>query len=128
MELKARFGKALIWSAGGEWGRQLVALLVFGVIARVIAPGAFGLVALASAFIAFGKVLVDQGMSDAIIQRRDLEKGHLDTAFWLTLVMAAALAVVGLLAARPLSAAFKQPRLASVLCWMRLGTTAHRPR
>ena len=86
-ELKARFGKALIWSAAGEWGRQLMAFFVFGVIARVVTPAAFGLVAL-DAFIVLGQVLIEQGLPDAIVQRREIEKDtHLDTAFWLTLLM-----------------------------------------
>jgi PST family polysaccharide transporter len=118
LELKARFGKALAWSAAGQWGRQLVSFIVFGIMARVLAPADFGVVALVSAFIFLGQLFVDQGLSDAIVQRKTLETAHLDSAFWLTLMMSLALGALGLTAARPLAMAFGQPELVPVLCCM----------
>jgi O-antigen/teichoic acid export membrane protein len=54
------------------------------------------LVALASVFTRFVKILAEQGLADAIVQHVDPKKEHLDTAFWASALIG--LALSGLLA------------------------------
>jgi len=78
-------------------------------------------VALASVFTFFVKIFLDQGFSAAIVQRADLERAHLDTAFW-TSVLAGILLTAGGIAVSGLVAAFfEQPSLAPILSWLSLG-------
>ena len=55
---------------------------------RFCTPETFGFFALANAFLAFMQIFLEQGFSQALIQRQDLEPEHLDTAFGLVLVSA----------------------------------------
>jgi len=87
MNLKQRAIKGLFWSGIQHWGRQAGALLTFIVLARLLEPEAFGLVALANTFITFTYILVDQGLNAAIVQRQDIETRHLDAAFWTQLLL-----------------------------------------
>lgn len=51
-------------------------------LARLLTPETFGLIALANIFLGFVKIFLDQGFAKALIQRENLEPEHLDAAFW----------------------------------------------
>lgn len=102
-ELTARgvtgtFGGAMGWSLAMNAGRQAATLLVTFLLARFLGPNAFGIIALATVYIAFVEMLLAQGMVPAIIHHRRLTAEHLDTCFWLVLASACilgALSVAG---------------------------------
>ena len=109
------------WSTCQNLLGQLVSLLIFIVLTRLLDPGDFGLVAYASVFIAFVQMFVEQGIPDAIVQGKDLKTEHFDAAFWFNLAVSAALAVLVFLGA-PFAARFlDEPRLADILPWLGLG-------
>jgi PST family polysaccharide transporter len=97
------------------WGRQAINLLVFTILANLLLPADFGLVALAAVFVAFAQLFIDQGLGDALVQRKTLTRNQIDTAFWVAVATALALTVVMFLAAQPLSVLLGQPDLAPVL-------------
>jgi PST family polysaccharide transporter len=108
------------WSAIQNWSSQLLSLLVFLLLARLLQPADFGLVALASVFVVVLSTLSNQGFAQAIIQRQDLEPEHLDSAFWINNGIGAFLAL-GLFFSAPLLAVmFSQPELAGVLRYLSL--------
>lgn len=92
MSLRRQAIQGGLWSAAERWSGQLLSTAIFLILARLLSPEDFGLVALATALIGFAGVLVQGGFAEAIVQREDLQKGHLDTAFWSTLLLACALA------------------------------------
>jgi O-antigen/teichoic acid export membrane protein len=77
------FAHAVKWSYVLDGGRQFSTLLITFVLAGIVGPGAYGTIAMATVFIMFVQTIVGQGMTPAIIQRRDLQASHLDTAFWM---------------------------------------------
>jgi len=111
---------ALVWSAVERWGGQLVALAVYMVLARMLGPDDFGLVALAGVYIAFVQVFVDQGLAAAIVQRSDLHSRHKDSAFWLSLVIGLVLAGFSILLASPIASLLGEPVLAELIPWLSL--------
>ena len=106
---------ATVWSAVGLWGHQGVALLVFLLLAKLLKPEDFGLVALASVYIAFVGVFVEQGFLEAIIQRRNIAQEHLDTAFWTNLGLSLALTIACIVTAPLVGRFFGEPRLKEVI-------------
>ncbi|MCC6454643.1 MAG: MOP flippase family protein [Caldilineaceae bacterium] len=118
MSLRQEAAKGIIWSVIQKWGRTAVWSLSFIVLSRLLAPEAFGLVALASAFTAFIEIFLDQGFSAAIVQRAELDPEHLDTAFWLS-ILTGTLLTLGTVAASGWAATlFAEPNLAPVLSWL----------
>src|SRR5688572_4791543 len=118
MSLRKKAVKGVFWSMVQKWGRAGLTTITFIILSRLLAPEAFGLVALATAFTVFIELFLDQGFGSAIVQREELEPEHLDTAFWLN-VLTSILMTVGLIAASGLlGALFEQPRLTSVLQWL----------
>lgn len=105
-------------SQASRLGAQLLGLLI---LARLLPPSDFGLVAMAVVVTGFANLFSDFGTAAAIIQKPDLNPRLLDSVFWLNVVFGVGFAtVLGLLA--PLIAfGFAEPRLKEVL-WVLLLT------
>lgn len=120
MSLRQSAAKGVVWSVIQKWGREAISFLTFIALSRLLAPEAFGLVAMATAFTAIVEIFLDQGLSAAIVQRADLEKEHLDTAFWISVLAGLMLAIGGIAAAGFVASIYKEPDLAPVLMWLSL--------
>jgi O-antigen/teichoic acid export membrane protein len=113
--LKHQALRATLWSAVCLWGNRGLTFLFFAVLARLLGPQAFGLVALSSAYVGFLLIFQDQGFSHAVIQRQDLHPDHLNTAFWMNMVLALVLTLATLGAAPWIGQVFQEPQLAGVI-------------
>lgn len=118
--LRGRVARGLTWTVVDTWGRQVLNLAVFVVLARFLAPDDFGVVALAAVFVALAQVVVDQGLGDALIQRRDITRSHVDTAFWVAVLTGLLLTVTTVAVARPVSGFLGEPALQPVLAILSL--------
>jgi teichuronic acid exporter len=83
---------ALKWAVVMNSGRRAMATVFTFLLAALLGPHDFGVVAVALVFVAFVRMLLEQGFMTAIIQREDLDDAHLDSAFWLNLVWCVVLA------------------------------------
>ena len=113
--LQKRVARGLFWTLIDTWGGQLLSLVIFAILAHLLEPADFGLVALAAVFVALGQLFVDQGLGDAVIQRQSLTRRQIDTAFWVALATGSLLAVVGFFLAGPISSLLGEPRLEPIL-------------
>ncbi len=102
---RAAAGKATMWSAVDLIGRQAATFVVSIVLARLLTPADFGAVAIALFFAMFVMVVVQQGLSTAVIQRHGAADEEVSSIFWWNLILSAALSVA-LIAAGPAIAAF----------------------
>jgi O-antigen/teichoic acid export membrane protein/phenylacetate-coenzyme A ligase PaaK-like adenylate-forming protein len=121
MGLREDATRGLSWSGVERWGNELLGLAVFVVLSRQLGPEAFGLVALATVVIDFGQRFVDQGFAPAVVQRGELGREHLDTAFWTGIVTGAVLTALCAGLADPIARGLGEPELAPVLRWLSLG-------
>lgn len=109
------FKTAVSWSFVLTSGRTLMTLLVSLLLARILGPEAFGLIAMANVFILFAELFVRQGLVAAIVQRPKLTGEHLDTAFWMSVMVAALLAPAAIAASGWWAAANDTPDLAGLI-------------
>ena len=103
------------WSLISVTGRRLMSLLTSIVLARLLSPTDFGLVAMAAVFVGFIELLRDMGTGAGIVQTSRPTDELLSSVFWLNVglgVVATAL----LLSLAPLAAMlFRESRLTLVL-------------
>lgn len=118
VSLRKQAARGVFWTAAGNWGYQLATLVVFSVLTRLLTPQAFGLVALATVFVTLMKLVEEQGMADAVVQRKDLEPEHLDTAFWISVGLSVVLAVVLTGGSALIAMVVNEPDVAPVLAWL----------
>ena len=86
--LREKTIKGVVWSALQNTLGPLVSFVVFFVLARLIEPAAFGLLALATVAINFFQLFMSGGFGPALVQRESLDPQHLDTAFWVNIIAA----------------------------------------
>lgn len=103
------------WSALEQWGGQAANLVAFLVLARLLAPTDFGLIAMAGVTIAVLQAAVEQSFSDAVVQRREVSPDLLDTAFWSTFGLASAAGLALAFAAGRVAVLFAEPALGPVV-------------
>lgn len=74
---------ATSWSYALSLGKMAISLSLAFVLAALLGPRAFGVIAMALVFINFVEMLQQQGLMPAIVSRKVLTERHADTAFWL---------------------------------------------
>jgi O-antigen/teichoic acid export membrane protein len=85
------------------------------VLARLVSPNEFGLVALAGIYIAFGQVFISDTVSEALVQRHLLDPAHLDAAFWVMALLGVVATGAGIALAPLLGAIFAEPAVVPIL-------------
>ena len=78
-----------LWSFAERFGAQGVALIVSFIIARILDPEIFGVVALVMVFINILQIFVDSGFGSALIQKKDADNLDFSTVFFFNLVLCA---------------------------------------
>jgi lipopolysaccharide exporter len=103
------------WTLASYGLSKAVNVLTLVVLARLVAPGDFGLVALAGLALALLGLVKDLGLGGTIIVRQDLDRRALGTVLTLMVVTSALLGVLAAAVAPLLASFFDEPRLRDVL-------------
>lgn len=106
---------AVRWTAIAVAVKQALQILFGLVLARVLGPQLYGVVAAATIYVTLSALVLDQGMSAALIQRRILPAGAAGALATVNLGTGAVLAVVTWFAAPGLADFFASPDLTPVL-------------
>lgn len=121
MSLRARTTRGVVWSATQNFGTEAIATLVFLVLARIVGPEDFGLVAFATVFTLLLTTIQKAGLGTAIVQRKDLSDEHVQSAFWANILLSLALGGVLALAAPWIAVLVGESRLTPLLQVMAIG-------
>jgi O-antigen/teichoic acid export membrane protein len=108
-------GKPWAWSVAQQLGRQVASYSVFIVLARLLNPRDFGLVALATAWVGILGVFSDVGFGSALIQRREVTPAHLSSTFFLNAGLGLIASLAGMAASWPLARALGTPAVQPVV-------------
>lgn len=95
----------LFWRFAERCGAQAVSLVVSIILARLLAPEAYGTIALAMVFINILQVFVDSGMGTALIQKKDADDLDFSSVFYFN-IAACLVLYAGLFLAAPSIAQF----------------------
>lgn len=95
------------WMIGMRLGVRLIGFVSTMILARLLVPEDFGIIAMAMIIVAFLKTFLDTGFELAVIRHPNPEKDHYDTAFTVTVIVGAASCLV-LNALAPLAAEWFQ--------------------
>ena len=86
--------RAGAWSAIDIVLRQSVQFIVSVVLARLLSPADFGIIALVSFFTGFGTAVVEGGFATALIQRQETTREQESALFWMGIVWSAGLGLL----------------------------------
>lgn len=77
--------KGFSWNVAGNLTRSLAGFMINILLARLLGPEPFGIVALALLIVSIGTLIVESGLGAALIQKKEIDKR--DVAFVFTLQM-----------------------------------------
>src|SRR5690606_30399967 len=95
----------VLWIAGGRGIGAGLQLLVLIVLARILSPADFGVLSAALVVIGFSTIFAHFGFGPAVVQRKELETCHIDTAFTVSIIVGVAFGCL-IAATAPLAAKF----------------------
>lgn len=115
MSLREVAFSSIRWTAAATVGRTVLQIVQVAILARLLAPQDFGLMAIVMAILAFMQMFVDFGVSSAIIHRQRITAGQFSSLYWLNILGGCLLCAVMLGLAAPLAVFFGDPRLQPLL-------------
>lgn len=109
------------WIIAWRLATRNLGLMSTLILVRLLEPADFGLVAIATGFIATADALSWIGVQDALLRHPERSKGLYDTGFTLNVLRGVVTAGIVLLIAWPVASFFDEPRLVPVLYALALG-------
>ena len=103
------------WSFIDNISNSGVTFLVGLILARLLTPAEYGIMAMIAIFIAVSNSIVDSGFSNALIRKVRIEKVDYNTVFLFNLIVSIVLYILLYVAAPAISLFFKEPVLIDVL-------------
>lgn len=85
--LKHKAVNGVFWRIFEQGGRQMIQFVISVVLARLIAPDQFGMIAMLSVFFAVSNCFIDGGLGDALFRKKDRTQVDCSTVFWFSLVV-----------------------------------------
>lgn len=104
-----------VWMVGARLGERVLGLMSTAVLARLLAPSDFGLVAMAMVFVAAADLLGAFGLDWALVRQKDLERRHLDTAWTIRTLLGLASFLVLVLIGGYVADFYREPRIQAML-------------
>ena len=105
----------VIWSAIESLSQFFVRFGVQLVLARMVGPEAFGLIAMVTVFDLIGVQLMDAGFNQVVVQKKELSQLDLNTVFYTNAFLGSILTALLYFLAVPISEFYQEPVLKPVL-------------
>lgn len=109
-DLKTSTIRSLFWKLFEQGGAAIVTLAVQVVMARLLAPDEFGMLAIMMVFVNIGNVIVQSGLNTAIIQAAHAEERDFSTVFWMSLSLSLILYGVLFVSAPAIASFYAMPQ------------------
>lgn len=112
--LRTKVASGIRWGIIISIATQVARIVFLIALMRLLGPRSYGIVSQAAVIIAVAQIFVHFGLAASIVQRPQLDKSEVGTAFWLNVAMGFVLAASAVLAAPLLSTFFKTEELTAV--------------
>ena len=104
----------VFYTAIAKYSGIIISLVLAGILARLIEPEDFGVVAIATVIISFFGIFSDLGIAPAIIQNKELSENDLSNIFSFTLWLGIGISMIFFLCSWPISHFYESDTLLSI--------------
>jgi O-antigen/teichoic acid export membrane protein len=115
MTLKEASFSAVRWTTAAAVARSVMQLAQVAILARLLSPVDYGLMAIVTVVLNFATIFADLGLTSAYIQKQNVTPVQRSSLFWLNLTMGGFLTLVVLLGSNLIAGFFGDARLAPLL-------------
>ena len=105
----------LKWSALERISVQGIQFLIGVILARLLPPSDFGVIAMLTIFLAISQTIIDGGFSNALIRKVDRSEADYSTVFIFNMIIGVLLCLIVVWAAPYIAAFYEMPQLSSVM-------------
>ena len=120
--LKQKILSGVFWQGLCNIGSKGLNFVFSIILARLLAPEDFGVIAVLMIFIAIAEVFVDSGFSTALIQKKNVDDIDCSSVFYINILVAVAFYLVFFAAAPWIAEFYRNPKLTVYFRWLALGT------
>jgi len=121
MNLTTKTVQGVGWSGISQIVTQAFQFTVRIILARLLVPKDFGIIGMALIFTALIQTVNELGLSAAIIQRKDINKKHLSTSFWISIFMGVILCIIAVIVSPFIADFFKERLVQPVISILSVG-------
>ncbi len=114
-DLNRKMASGAVWTGLMRVSIRGLGLISTIIMARLLVPADFGLVAMATSIVAFLELATAFSFDVPLIQNQNADRRHFDTAWTLNVMFYAILTVVLVALAHPAAAFYREPRLKAVI-------------
>ena len=107
--------RGTIWSVAMRWSIKGLGLISTVILARILSPGDYGIVAMAMLIVGFAEVLVDFGSDTALLRQKTVTKDDINSAWSLRVIQAVIVSALLAIAAPLAGMYFNEPRVVWVV-------------
>ncbi len=115
MSLKQKTISGLSWSFASQGVKQVSQFIITAILARLLSPGDFGLIGMATVFTGFVAMVNEMGVSGALIQKQDVDERHYSSVFWLNIVVGTLMMLAMIAVSAPIAGFYNKPELGPIL-------------
>lgn len=116
--LNSRTKTGIIWDLSGAFVRQFVFLFITIILARLIDPEEFGVIAMSMVFISIAEVFTDVGFTSGLIQQKNTKEITFSSVFYVNLALSLFLSGIIILSASYIANFFNEPRVKTILIYL----------
>ncbi len=120
MSLKKQAISGVFWTGLQQFGRQGIAFVTSIVLARILSPYEFGLIAMIGIFIALGDSLIKSGLTNSLIRTENINEDDYSTVFIFNMVGSVLIYLIMFLLAPFIANFYKQIELVEIIRWYSL--------
>ncbi len=114
-DLKSKAISGSIWSLIETFSIQIVQFIVGVILARILEPKDYGLIALTGIFTSISAAITDGGFEKTLIQKKDLTNTQISTVFYINMMLGTLMTLLLIFISPYISDFFKAPALKPVL-------------
>lgn len=107
----------LLWNLAEKFSCQFVTFVVGVILARLLSPADYGLIAMTAIFVGITQVLVDSGFSSALIQKNDRTDLDYSTVFDVNVIMSGGLCILLCIFSPLIADFYNEPLLKWIICF-----------
>lgn len=111
---------SILWSVFSRWGSKLIGMVATIILARLLTPADFGVIAMATLVIALSDALTQAGLNLYILRLKDDCHKTYNTVWTLNILQGVLIALPLIIFAGQLADFFKQPALQQVIYYLAL--------
>lgn len=119
--LQSKMAKGAVWMVLFKLVERSLGLISTLILARLLTPADFGVVAMAMSFIVMAELLSAFGFDIAIIQNQSATEEHYSTAWTCNFLLGLSITVLMLATAAPIARFYQHPELTWVVCALAFG-------